>query len=124
MYSLSRSLIGRNEARMLIQLRVVVRTTRSVDRPSTPTLYWIPKTGIQSWTSWYWKAGLVGLKPTSRSRDRPNETRAKTSAVIRIRPGRSRGRKAITIAPTRGTNVIRLISGTSATFIDRPRSAR
>jgi hypothetical protein len=37
MYSLIRSLIGENEARMLIHDRVVVRTTRISDRPSTPT---------------------------------------------------------------------------------------
>ena len=43
MYSLIRSLIGANEARMLIQVSVVVRTTRMSDRPSTPSLYSIPK---------------------------------------------------------------------------------
>jgi hypothetical protein len=48
MYSLIRSWIGLNEARMLIQVRVVVRTTRISDRPSRPTLYWIPNSGIQS----------------------------------------------------------------------------
>src|SRR2546423_311902 len=47
MYSLIRSLIGENEARMLIHVSVVVRTTRMSERPSTPTLYWIPNNGIQ-----------------------------------------------------------------------------
>ena len=121
MYSLSRSLIGRNEARMLIQLRVVVRTTSRTDRPSTPTLYWIPKTGIQSWTSWYWKLGSVGLKPISRSSDRPNEMKAKTRAVILIAPGWLRGTRATTSAPIRGMNVIRLIKGTLAMLTCRPR---
>ena len=48
MYSFNRSLIGPNEARMLIHDSSVVRTTSSAARPSTPTLYWTPKTGIQS----------------------------------------------------------------------------
>ncbi len=37
MYSFTRFWIGPNEARMLIQVRVVVRTTRAIDSPSTPT---------------------------------------------------------------------------------------
>ena len=68
MYSLIRSLIGLNEARMLIQLRVVVRTTRISDSPSMPTLYWIPKTGIQSTASLNWNGrGEFGSKPITSS---------------------------------------------------------
>ena len=48
MYSLIRVWIGFNEARMEIQVRVVVRTMRAIDSPSAPTLYWIPKIGIQA----------------------------------------------------------------------------
>jgi len=60
-------LIGANEARMLIHDRVVVSTTRISDSPSTPTLYWMPKTGIQSWLSMSWKARPdVGSNPISR----------------------------------------------------------
>ena len=33
---------------MLIQVSVVVRTTSTSDRPSTPTLYWMPNIGIQA----------------------------------------------------------------------------
>ena len=46
MYSLIRVRIGPKLARMLIQVSVVVRTTSAAERPSTPTLYWIPKAGI------------------------------------------------------------------------------
>ena len=48
MYSLIRVWIGAKLARMLIQHSVVVRTTRASDRPSMPSLYWMPKIGIQS----------------------------------------------------------------------------
>ena len=60
MYSFSRSRIGPKEARMLIQVRVVVRTTSAADSPSTPSLYWTPNAGIQSATSTYWNPGLPG----------------------------------------------------------------
>ena len=55
MYSLIRVWIGLKLARMLIQLSVVVRTTRSRDSPSTPSLYWIPKSGIHDSCSVNWK---------------------------------------------------------------------
>ena len=48
MYSLIRVWIGFQLARMEIQVSVVVSTTRAADSPSTPSLYWMPKTGIQS----------------------------------------------------------------------------
>ena len=48
MYSLIRVWIGPKLARMQIHVRVVVSTTSATDRPSTPSLYWMPKTGIQS----------------------------------------------------------------------------
>ena len=77
MYSLIRSLIGENEARMLIQLRVVVSTTRISDRPSTPTLYWIPNNGIQSTCSTSWKPvrAVCGSKAIRRSSENPHATR-------------------------------------------------
>ncbi len=55
MYSFTRSVIGPKLARTLIQESVVVRTTRTSDRPSTPSLYWMPNTGIQSYCSTCWK---------------------------------------------------------------------
>ena len=55
MYSFTRSLIGEKLARMEIQVSVVVRTTIATERPSTPTLYWMPKSGIQSSVSTNWK---------------------------------------------------------------------
>ena len=62
MYSFTRSLIGPKLARMLIHERVVVSTTSTSERPSTPTLYWMPKAGIQSNCSTNWKppAGWFG----------------------------------------------------------------
>jgi len=60
MYSFTRSWIGPKLARMLIAVRVVVRTTRATERPSTPSLYWIPNRGIQSTASPYWKPGRPG----------------------------------------------------------------
>ena len=60
MYSLIRVWIGLKLARMAIQESVVVRTTSATDRPSTPTLYWIPKNGIHSATSPNWKPGRPG----------------------------------------------------------------
>ena len=55
MYSFTRSLIGPKLARMLIQVRVVVSTTRASEMPSTPSLYWMPKAGTQSACSTNWK---------------------------------------------------------------------
>ena len=81
MYSFTRSWIGPNEARMLIHDRVVVRTTSTADRPSTPTLYWIPKAGIQSTVSTNEKPGRLGLNSTSISSDSTNATSAVTSAT-------------------------------------------
>ena len=45
---------------MAIQVRVVVRTTSAIDRPSAPTLYWMPKTGIQAYVSTNWKPTRPG----------------------------------------------------------------
>ena len=56
MYSLIRVWIGFQLARMAIHDRVVVSTTMATASPSAPSLYWMPKTGIQSTVSTYWKA--------------------------------------------------------------------
>ena len=48
MYSFTRSLIGPKLARMLIQVSVRGQHDQGDRRPSTPSLYWMPKTGIQS----------------------------------------------------------------------------
>ena len=58
MYSLTRFWIGLNDARMLIQESVVVSTTRTSDRPSTPTWYWMPNRGIQRYVSTNWKPAV------------------------------------------------------------------
>ena len=60
MYSLIRVWIGLKLARMEIEVRVVVRTTSAIDSPSAPSLYWMPKTGIQSTVSTNWKPSRPG----------------------------------------------------------------
>ena len=60
MYSLIRVWIGFQLARIEIHDSVVVRTTSSTARPSAPSLYWMPKIGIQSTVSTYWKPGRSG----------------------------------------------------------------
>ena len=60
MYSLIRVWIGLKLARIAIQLRVVVRTTRATDSPSAPSLYWIPKMGIHWYVSTNSKPGRPG----------------------------------------------------------------
>ena len=64
MYSLIRSLIGPNEARIEIQDSVVVRTTRTSARPSTPSLNWIPKAGIHGAETTNWNdPPRFGIEP-------------------------------------------------------------
>ena len=103
MYSLIRVWIGAKLARMLIQLRVVVRTTSATDSPSAPSLYWMPKNGIQSAVTSNSKpraAGQVGRR-AGRAR-RPTSASANPSATGRAALA---GRIATAIAPTSGRNV-------------------
>src|SRR5947209_6051413 len=65
MYSLTRFWIGPKEARIEIQVSVVVRTTRTSDRPSTPTWYWMPNSGIQSTAGSAWKPAFAPGNRTS-----------------------------------------------------------
>ncbi len=60
MYSLIRVWIGLKLASSAIQVSSVVSTTSAIDSPSAPTLYWIPKTGIQSSVSTNWKPSRPG----------------------------------------------------------------
>ena len=60
MYSLIRIWIGRKLASREIHVRVVVRTTSATDRPSAPSLYWMPKSGIQGSVSTNWKPARPG----------------------------------------------------------------
>ena len=92
MYSLTRVWIGAKLARMLIQVRVVVSTTRASDRPSTPSLYWMPKSGIQISSSTNWKpARRRASKPAARTqRDHPGHERgAQGEEPGPARPARS-----------------------------------
>ncbi len=111
MYSFTRTLIGAKLARMLIQLSVVVRATMSTLRPSTPSLYWMPKDGIQSVASLNWKPAWLRAKTTSRIRDRAQVTSAVPRAVRRMRLGLVDGSTAISSAPRSGRKVIRLRIG-------------
>ena len=106
MYSLIRSLIGRNEARIEIHDSVVVRITRISERPSTPSLYWIPKTGIQLTVSTYWKNPLCSGPAANPTTSRSDTTQVR-SAVPRARLRAIRaGATATRIAPTSGRNVM------------------
>src|SRR5579885_3616757 len=91
---------------MLIQVRVVVRTRRTRESPSTPTLYWIPKAEIQGTASTYWNPGRPGRKPTNRMRERTQVARVVARATPRMAAREPRGRRPMTIAPTRGRKMI------------------
>ena len=89
MYSFTRSLIGEKLARMLIQVSVVVRTTSATDSPSTPSLYWMPKSGIQSTLLDELEeaaASPAGQKPTTRQ-ERGDPGRRSAAAERRIAAG-------------------------------------
>src|SRR4029079_18082564 len=104
MYSLIRTWIGLKLARIEIHVRVVVRTTRARDSPSTPSLYSIPNSGIQLASSLNWKPEKPAWKPAART----SETAQVRRAVARARLRAHRvGAKAMTIAPASGTNVTR-----------------
>src|SRR5262245_13520119 len=97
--------MGPNEARIEIQDSVVVSTTRISDRPSTPSLNWIPNAGIQgaATTNWKsWPRSPDGMNPVNSS----SEMIQVATAKPRARPRASRsGANATTIAPTSGRNV-------------------
>src|SRR3954468_24452042 len=99
MYSLIRSLIGLNEARMLIQVSVVVRTTRTSDSPSIPTLYWIPNVGTQPKPSTNWNGrdagALAALERGARGRIRlrRDDQEPARAPRERARGGRERARE-------------------------------
>jgi hypothetical protein len=81
MYSLTRFWIGRNEARRLTQVSVVVSTTRTSDSPSTPTRYLIPNSGIQSCSSTSWKPGVEDTNATRSAMDTTHAASANPSAT-------------------------------------------
>ena len=80
MYSLIRVWIGAKLARMLIQDSVVVRTTRATDSPSAPSLYWMPKNGIQSAAAANWKPSLPRQVADQQERARRPRSRARSRA--------------------------------------------
>ena len=80
-------------------------------RPSTPSLYWMPKAGIQSTVSLNWKPAGPKAKATSRTSESPQAARANARAVRRMSSSWRDGRAARTSAPARGVKVIRLRIG-------------
>ena len=124
MYSLIRVWIGLKLARIEIHDRVVVRTTSRTDRPSAPTLYWIPKNGIHWATSTYWNRpprGPLGENPITSSSEKTQVTRAKNRAIGRATVSEA---KPTTIAPTSGRKTMiersgRLEMSTSAACQDQ-----
>jgi hypothetical protein len=105
MYSLIRSLIGRNEARIEIHDRVVVRMTRISDRPSTPILYWMPKNGIQSAAMTNWNNPPRCGPPAKPITSRSDATHVASAAVSASARALRAGAMATAIAPTSGRNV-------------------
>ena len=84
MYSFTRSLMGRKLARMLIQVRSVVRTTRTRLMPSMPTVYSMPKAGIQGTLSTNVKPpmpGAAGSKDARSASERPKASSATPRAT-------------------------------------------
>ena len=98
MYSLIRVWIGAKLARMLIQVSVVVRTTRASESPSTPSLYWMPKAGIQSAVSTSWKPARAAVEARRRESDTTHVASAVASASSRAQRSR---READDDAPRR-----------------------
>ena len=78
MYSLIRVWIGLKLARMAIEVRVVVSTTSATDSPSAPSLYWMPKTGIQDSVSTNSKPGRPrGVADQQHERDGERDERGR-----------------------------------------------
>ena len=71
---------------MQIHVRVVVRTTSATDRPSTPSLYWMPKTGIQSYGLDELEAGPVArqVADEQEQRDDPGRERERRAPCGRV----------------------------------------
>ena len=91
MYSLIRVWIGLKLARIEIHDSVVVRTTSATDSPSAPSLYWMPKIGIQSTVSTNWKPGPIRqVAEQQEERDDPGHQREAERDRAR-RAGRSDG---------------------------------
>ena len=96
MYSFTRSWIGRKEARTLIARQQGGEDDQDRLMPSTPTLYWIPKDGIQAMSSMNWKPARAG--------DEAGEHDAATQPT---RPAPSRAPRQRTAADARrGMNAI------------------
>ncbi len=103
MYSLIRVWIGLKLASRQIHVSVVVRTTSAADSPSTPSLYWMPNSGIQSTTSTYWNPASAGTNRASRTSDATQVASANASATGRVT---DEGSTATTRAPTSGRKVM------------------
>ena len=122
MYSLIRVWIGAKLARMLTQVRVVVRTTSASDSPSTPSLYSIPNREIHeySWTNW--NSGPPASKPAARTSETTHVASEAASASCLAQRA---GENPMTTAPTSGRKMTRLSSQLSFVAIAyRPSSTK
>ena len=119
MYSLIRVWIGLKLARIEIHDRVVVSTTSRTASPSAPTLYWIPKNGIQSTVSLYWNPRSIGqVADEQQERHDPGqqgEDQARSAAPPTPRT------KPTTSAPTRGRKMTIVSSGMLETSMSAAR---
>ena len=105
MYSFTRVLMGPNEARMLIDVRSVVSSTRTRLMPSTPTLYWMPKKLIQSTSCTSWKPSRSLSKLTAMSSEMPSATSEMAKAPQRWMSSRLPGTKSRISAPMSGVRI-------------------
>ena len=116
MYSLTRFWMGLNDARMLIQVSVVVSTTRTIESPSTPTVYWMPNIGIQSTRSTNWKPG--GPRDEARQHAQRDDPGGQREAQRRV------ARDVGPAARRHGDHDARRASGRNVTSGARGRSSR
>ena len=73
-------------ARMQIHVSVVVSTTKAADSPSTPSLYWMPKMGIQSTVSMNWNWARPTRQIADQQQQRHDPRRERDDERGRARP--------------------------------------
>ena len=103
MYSLTRSSTDSQLARMQSGMRKAVRTTNSMEMPSTPILYLMGPSHARSSTNW--KSGLAGSKLIQMISESANVKSVVQSAIQRAFCLASELRKHMKIATVAGRKV-------------------
>ncbi len=86
MYSFTRVWMGPKLARMLMSVRTVVSSTSTSERPSTPTVYVMPRKPIQSARCMSWKPGWLASKLRATSSEARKARPATARAATRMGP--------------------------------------